>query len=176
MTTPVNQRPHVPGCALRGATLEGPRGTETMDAWARRVATTRCTCRRTLADAIVMVLRPFAGQRPTAGLRDQMQQTVDAYLRRVHEKYGDNGWSVSLTLKEDSRVKRLVVGEPGAAVEVHLVPPAEAPADQQEGPSETVRVAAPDESPLAPHIEAELDKLPVPPQIIPPVVRRRPKD
>ncbi len=110
MTT-TDQKLHVPGCDLRAAVLEGPRANgETMDAWAKRVTFTRCTCRRHLAGLIAVVLRPFSGQRLTDQLLADMQATVDKYLAKTKERYGDNGWDVGLTRK-------------GAEVDVHLIPP-----------------------------------------------------
>lgn len=109
------QQLHVPGCGLRATVLEGPRAAsgEDLDTWAKRVAHTRCTCRSSLGGLVAVVLKPFSGQRLTPELVVEMQATVDRYVARTKERYGDNGWDVSLTMK------------PGTAneVDVHLIPP-----------------------------------------------------
>lgn len=111
---------HVPGCAVRGALIEGPKPGESIHDAAARILHVRCTCRKVLAQAIALVLHPFAGQRLDAEAVASMESTVAAYLKRVGEKYEPIEWIVSLQV-----VPPFDQPSKDRAVHVLLVPPAD---------------------------------------------------
>lgn len=113
---------HVPGCAVRGALIEGPKAGESITDAAARILQVRCTCRKVLAQAVALVLHPFAGQRLDADSFAAMQSTVKAYLERVGSKYEPIEWEVALTVTPPFGTPAL---RNAREVQIHLIPPAD---------------------------------------------------